>query len=82
MCSLLLYHWFCHAERKRSISSLCFVMLSNAKHLEVCTTIHRLRDLEILHFVQNDIVSVQNEQSIVPTLSTLLLIANYSLLIS
>ena len=41
-----------------AISSQCFVMLSNAKHLEVCTTIHRLRDLEILHFVQNDVVSV------------------------
>ena len=37
------------------------VMLSNAKHLEVCTTTHRLRDLEILHFVQNDIVGVQND---------------------
>ena len=33
-------------------------MLSTAKHLEVCTTIHRLRDLEILHYVQNDVVSV------------------------
>ena len=30
------------------------VMLSNAKHPEACTTIHRLRNLEILHFVQND----------------------------
>ena len=37
------------------------VILSNAKDLEVCTTIHRLRDLEILHYVQNDIVSVQND---------------------
>ncbi len=41
--------------------TLYSVMLSNAKHLEACTTIHRLRDLEILHFVQNDIVGVQND---------------------
>ena len=41
-----------------AISSLCFVILSAAKDLEVCTTIHRLRDLEILHYVQNDVVSV------------------------
>ena len=41
-----------------AISSLCFVILSAAKDLEVCATIHRLRDLEILHYVQNDVVSV------------------------
>ena len=31
-----------------------FVILSKTKDLEVCTTFHRLTDLEILHFVQND----------------------------
>ena len=41
-----------------AISSLS--MLSTAKHLEVCTTIHRLRDLEILHYVQNDAVYSTN----------------------
>ena len=51
----------CHTKRKRSIFSLYFVILSAAKDLEVCTTIHCIRDLEILHFVQNDIVGVQND---------------------
>ena len=64
----------CHAERSRSISSLaiCYVrvvygrlcvILSATKDLKVCTTIHRLRDLEILHSVQNDRVSIQNDNT-------------------
>ena len=51
----------CHAEQSRSISSLCFVILSTAKDLEACNAIHRLVDLEILHCVQNDMVGVQND---------------------
>ena len=31
-----------------------YVILSETKDLKVCTTIHRLGDLEILHCVQND----------------------------
>ena len=64
----------CHAERSRSISSLAicyvrvvygrlYVILSATKDLKVCTTIHRLRDLEILHSVQNDRVSIQNDNT-------------------
>ena len=34
------------------------VILSETKDLEGCTTFHRLADLEILHFVQNDILVV------------------------
>ena len=41
-----------------AISLAYSVILSNAKDLEVCTTFHRLADLEILHFVQNDILLV------------------------
>ena len=41
-------------EQASAISSLCFVILSVTKDLKACTTTHRLRDLEILHFVQND----------------------------
>ena len=41
-------------EQAAAISSLCFVILSVTKDLKVCTTTHRLRDLEILHSVQND----------------------------
>ena len=38
-----------------AISLAYSVILSETKDLEVCTTFHRLADLEILHFVQNDI---------------------------
>lgn len=48
-------------EQAAAISSLCFVILSETKDLKACTTTHRLRDLEILHSVQNDIVGVQND---------------------
>ena len=41
-----------------AISLTYSVILSNAKDLEVSTTFHRLADLEILHFVQNDILLV------------------------
>ena len=41
--------------------TLYYVILSVTKDLKVCTTIHRLRDLEILHSVQNDRVSIQND---------------------
>ena len=41
-----------------AISLAYSVILSNAKDLKVCTTFHRLTDLEILHFVQNDILLV------------------------
>ena len=48
-------------EQAVAISSLCFVILSVTKDLKACTIIHRLVVLEILHFVQNDIVGVQND---------------------
>ena len=61
-------------SRNSSISSLAicyvrvvygrlYVILSATKDLKVCTTIHRLRDLEILHSVQNDRVSIQNDNT-------------------
>ena len=37
------------------------VILSETKDLKACTTDHRHGDLEILHFVQNDRASVQND---------------------
>ena len=49
------------AHFKRQKAPLFASLPAKAKHLEACTTIHRFRDLEILHFVQNDIVSVQND---------------------
>ena len=41
-----------------AISLAYSVILSNAKVLEGCTTFHRLADVEILLFVQNDILFV------------------------
>ena len=38
--------------------AILLVILSETKDLEGCTTFHRLADLEILHFVQNDILLV------------------------
>ena len=37
------------------------VILSETKDLKACTTDHRHGDLEILHSVQNDRASVQND---------------------
>ena len=49
----------CEAWNKRWQSLLPkSVILSETKDLEGCTTFHRLADLEILHFVQNDILFV------------------------
>ena len=41
-----------------AISLTYSVILSETKDLKGCTTFHRLTDLEILHFVQNDILVV------------------------
>ena len=38
----------------RVVYSRLYVILSVTKDLKVCTTIHCLGDLEILHSVQND----------------------------
>ena len=43
MFAIFLYHWFCHAERKRSIYGIA--QQSNISTLR-----------EILHYVQNDVV--------------------------
>ena len=45
-------------EQAVAISLTYSVILSETKDLKVCTTFHRLTDLEILHFVQNDILVV------------------------
>ena len=57
IASVMPYSVIARTFRLVTISSLCFVILSSAKDLEVYTTIHRLRGLEILHFVQNDSVN-------------------------
>ena len=48
-------------EQAVAISFALYVMLSESEASRGLHTIHRLRDLEILHFVQNDIVSVHND---------------------
>ena len=47
----------------RVVSCRLYVILSATKDLKVCTTIHCLGDLEILHSVQNDRVSIQNDNT-------------------
>ena len=42
----------------RVVYGRLYVILSATKDLKVCTTIHCLGDLEILHSVQNDRVSI------------------------
>ena len=39
-----------------------YVILSETKDLKACTTVHRHGDLEILHCVQNDKESAQNDR--------------------
>ena len=51
----------CEAWNKPWQSLALYVILSVTKDLKACTTVHRHGDLEILHFVQNDRVSVQND---------------------
>ena len=52
--------WLCTIN---AVSCRLYVILSATKDLKVCTTIHRLRGLEILHSVQNDRVSIQNDNT-------------------
>ena len=47
----------------RVVYGRLYVILSATKDLKVCTTIHCLGDLEILHSVQNDRVSIQNDNT-------------------
>ena len=47
----------------RVVYGRLYVILSETKDLKVCTTIHCLGDLEILHSVQNDRVSIQNDNT-------------------
>ena len=47
----------------RVVSCRLYVILSATKDLKVCTTIHCLGYLEILHSVQNDRVSIQNDNT-------------------
>ena len=54
-----LIHTVCHAEQREA--SPRNVILSATKDLKACTAVHRHGDLEILHYVQNDIVSVLND---------------------
>ena len=52
--------WLCTIN---AVSCRLYVILSATKDLKVCTTIHCLGDLEILHSVQNDRVSIQNDNT-------------------
>ena len=50
----------CHAEQREASPrhTLYYVILSVTKDLKVCATVQRHGDLEILHFVQNDIHNI------------------------
>ena len=47
----------------RVVYGRLYVILSETNDLKVCTIIHCLGDLEILHSVQNDRVSIQNDNT-------------------
>ena len=47
----------------RVVAGRLYVILSETKDLKACTTVHRHGDLEILHSVQNDRASVQNDRA-------------------